>query len=77
MKNVFLHGNLTTPIYMHQPLGFRDPTHPDYVCLLRKSLYGLKQASRAWYQRFSDFVTTIGFANSITDSSLCIYYHGV
>ena len=42
VKNAFLHGNLTTPLYMHEPLGFRDPTHPDYVCLLRKSLYGLK-----------------------------------
>ena len=57
-------------------MGFRDPTHPDYVCLLRKSLYGLKQAPRAWYQRFADFVTNIGFVNSIFDSSLFIYNHG-
>ena len=32
---------------MHQPLGFRDPHRPDYVCRLQKSLYGLKQAPRA------------------------------
>ena len=46
---------------MHQPLGFRDPHRPDYVCRLRKSLYGLTQAPRAWYQRLANFVSTIGF----------------
>ena len=61
---------------MHQPLSFRDPTNPDHVCLLQKSLYGVKQAPWAWYQRFADFVTTIGFVNSISDSSLFIYCHG-
>jgi Reverse transcriptase (RNA-dependent DNA polymerase) len=45
--NTFLNGNLTKMIYMHQPQGFADPSHPDYVCLLHKSLYDLKQASRA------------------------------
>ena len=41
-KNVFLLGHLNETVYMHQPLGFRDSTYPDHVCLLRKSLYGLK-----------------------------------
>ncbi|MCI19699.1 copia protein, partial [Trifolium medium] len=62
--------------YMHQPLGFRDPHHPDYVCRLRKSLYGLKQAPRAWYQHFADFVSTIGFQHSTSDHSLFIYRRG-
>ncbi|GKB44496.1 ribonuclease H-like domain-containing protein [Tanacetum coccineum] len=35
--------------YMHQPLGFQDSTHPDYVCLLQRSLYGLKQWSHTTY----------------------------
>ena len=56
VKNSFLHGNLNETVYMYQPLGFRDPQHPNYVCLLKKSLYGLKQALRAWYQRFIDFL---------------------
>ena len=76
IKNAFLHGHLTETVYMHQPLGLRDPTHPDYVCRLRKSLYGLKQAPRAWYQRFANFVATIGFLDSISDSSVFIYRHG-
>ncbi|GJZ24254.1 ribonuclease H-like domain-containing protein [Tanacetum coccineum] len=51
VKNAFLHGDLTETVYMHQPLGFQNSTHPDYVCLLQRSLYGLKQAHRAWFQR--------------------------
>ena len=76
VKNAFLHGHLTETVYMHQPLGFRDPNHPDYVCLLHKSLYGLKQAPRTWYQQFAEVVTNIGFVNSISDYSLFIFCHG-
>jgi hypothetical protein len=38
VKNAFLHGHLEETVYCEQPLGFVDPAHPDYVCLLQKSL---------------------------------------
>ena len=53
MKNAFLHGTLTETVYCAQPSGFEDSAHPDFVCCLNKSLYSLKQAPRAWYQRFT------------------------
>ncbi|GKC22599.1 ribonuclease H-like domain-containing protein [Tanacetum coccineum] len=41
------------------PLEFQDSAHPDYVCLLWRSLYGLKQALRAWFQRFAAYITCV------------------
>ncbi|GJR31761.1 ribonuclease H-like domain-containing protein [Tanacetum coccineum] len=52
VKNAFLHGHLTETIYMHQSPLFTDSAHSDYVCLLQKSLYGLKQPLELG---FSDF----------------------
>nr|GEV41474.1 ribonuclease H-like domain-containing protein [Tanacetum cinerariifolium] len=76
VKNAFLHGDLSETVYMHQPPGFRDSVHPDYVCLLHRSLYALKQASRALFQRFASYITRVGFSHSRCDSSLFIYRQG-
>lgn len=53
VKNTFLHGTLSETVYYCQPTGFVDPATPELVCRLNKSLYGLKEAPRAWYSRFS------------------------
>jgi len=42
VKNVFLHGYLHEEMYMEQPPGYVDQTHPNLVCRLKKVLYGLK-----------------------------------
>lgn len=41
-ETAFLHGDLDEQIYMQQPEGFKEPNKEEYVCLLQKSLYGLK-----------------------------------
>ncbi|GJY93472.1 ribonuclease H-like domain-containing protein [Tanacetum coccineum] len=76
VKNAFLHGHLSETVYMHQPPGFVDPTHPHLVCLLQKSLYGFKQAPHAWFQRFASYATHGGFQHSRTDSYLFIFQQG-
>ncbi|XP_074266400.1 uncharacterized protein LOC141589667 [Silene latifolia] len=76
VKNAFLHGDLVETVFMHQPPGFVDPAALNHVCRLRKSLYGLKQASRAWYHRFATFIKTRGFTSSTCDQSLFIYKNG-
>ncbi|CAN6706409.1 unnamed protein product [Malus baccata var. baccata] len=57
---------------MAQPPGFLDPNHPEMVCKLDKSLYGLKQAHRAWNERFTAFLPSIGFKDTYSDSSLFV-----
>jgi hypothetical protein len=57
---------------MQQPMRFVDLVMPTYVCRLHKSLYGLKQALRAWYKRLSDFLLSVGFRASMVDTSLFI-----
>jgi hypothetical protein len=52
VKNTFLHGVLEEEVYMKQAPGYENPkTH--YVCKLDKSLYGIKQAPRAWFSKLS------------------------
>nr|GEX59826.1 copia protein [Tanacetum cinerariifolium] len=76
VKNVFFHVHLSETVYMHQPSGFVDPNKPDYVCHLQRSLYGLKQTPRAWFQRFSSYVIRVGFQHSKTGSSLFVFHRG-
>ncbi|GJU00586.1 ribonuclease H-like domain-containing protein [Tanacetum coccineum] len=76
VKNAFLHGDLAETVYMHHSPGFQDLAHPDHVCLLQRSLYGLKRAPRAWFQWFAAYITRVGFSHSRCDSSLFIYRQG-
>nr|GEX79528.1 putative reverse transcriptase domain-containing protein [Tanacetum cinerariifolium] len=48
VKTVFLHGTLKEDVYVCQPKGFIDADHPSHVYKLKKALYRLKQAPRAW-----------------------------
>lgn len=73
VSNAFLHGNLQEQVYCQQPTGFADPARPDDVCLLSRSLYGLRQAPRAWFDRFVAHVTSLGFVQSRADTSLFVY----
>ncbi len=52
VSNAFLHGSLKEQVFMKRPPDFLDSQFPSHVCLLNKSLYGLRQAPRAWLKNF-------------------------
>nr|GEW39850.1 ribonuclease H-like domain-containing protein [Tanacetum cinerariifolium] len=76
VKNAFLHDHLSETIYMYQPLRFVDPNKPNYVCHLQRSLYRLKQASRAWFQHHASYATRVSFQHSKVDSFLFVFHRG-
>ena len=57
-------------MYIEQPPGFVDPTHPDFVFKLDKALYDLKQAPRVWYERLSTFLISNDFVKGKVDTIL-------
>jgi hypothetical protein len=76
VSNAFLHGYLDEYVLCQQPVGFVDPGRPQAVCRLDKSLYGLRQAPRAWFTRFATYVTRLGFKATRSDSSLFVLRRG-
>jgi hypothetical protein len=72
VKNVFLHGDLQEEVYMEQPIGYVDQTHPNLVCRLKKALYSLKQAPRAWSDKIGQYLVTSGFQTSNANFSLYV-----
>ncbi|CAL9009693.1 unnamed protein product [Prunus brigantina] len=69
VQNAFLHGDLDEEVYMVPPPGLRRQGE-NLVCRLNESLYGLKQASRNWFSKFSTAIQNAGFRQSKADYSL-------
>ncbi|GJW35896.1 retrotransposon protein, putative, ty1-copia subclass [Tanacetum coccineum] len=71
VKTAFLNGYLFEEVYMEQLEGFVNPKFPNRVCKLKRSIYGLKQASRRWNKRFDDEIKKFGFTQNRDEP--CIY----
>jgi hypothetical protein len=71
-KTAFLNGRLTEDIYMRQPPGFAAEGQANKVCKLKKSLYGLKQAARAWNEAIDKRLKEVGLIQSCFDP--CLYF---
>nr|GEU40077.1 reverse transcriptase domain-containing protein [Tanacetum cinerariifolium] len=72
VKTAFLHGTLKEDVYVCQPKGFIDTDHPSHVYKLKKALYRLKQALRAWYDELSMFLLQNQFFKGTIDPMLFI-----
>src|SRR5579871_807696 len=73
VQSAFLNGELDEEIYMKQPEGFIEEGKENLVCRLHKSLYGLKQAGRTWYNKLHESLVEIKFSRYNADYS--IYYY--
>ena len=72
MQNNFLNGFIEEEVYIEQPPWFKTHDKETHVWILQKTLYGFKQAHRAWYGRIDGFLMNLGFTKSKVDSNL--YY---
>jgi hypothetical protein len=64
VKSAFLNGDLKEEVYVHQPAGFAIPDKEGKVLRLRKALYGLRQAPRAWNAKLDSTLRRMGFEQS-------------
>ncbi|GKC66568.1 retrotransposon protein, putative, ty1-copia subclass, partial [Tanacetum coccineum] len=71
VKTAFLNGHLYKEVYMVQLEGFVNPKHPNQICKLKRSIYGLKQASGQWKKWFDDEIKKFGFTQNRNEP--CVY----
>ena len=71
VSTAFLNGELEEEIYMSQPEGYEKEGEEELVCKLNKSIYGLKQSSRCWFNTIDEFLENSGYTKSSSDP--CIY----
>ncbi len=69
----FLNGKIENGIdvYMRQPQGFLDKDHRDWVCKLKKALYGMASSGRQWYIVLHDHLVSLGYKRC--HKEYCIY----
>ena len=72
VKYAFLQDELDEQVYMVQPPGFKQSTHSQVVCRVKKPLYGLKQAPRSWNSKITQYLHRISFNMSKSDNYLFI-----
>ncbi|GJQ93145.1 retrovirus-related pol polyprotein from transposon TNT 1-94 [Tanacetum coccineum] len=76
VKTAFLNGELKREVYVSQPEGFVDQDNPSNVYKLKKALYGLKHAPRAWYDMLSSFLISQQFSKGTIDPTLFTRHAG-
>lgn len=83
VTNTFLHGDLHETVYMKLPQGYSSigsrvvlkqgecgTLKSNIVCKLKKSLHGLRQAPRNWFEKLSTRLKELNFVQSLSDYSL-------
>ncbi|GKB50802.1 putative ribonuclease H-like domain-containing protein [Tanacetum coccineum] len=72
VKSAFLYGTIEEEVYVNQPLGFMDLEFLNRVYKVKKALYGLDQAPRAWYETLPTYLLENGFKRGTIDKTYFI-----
>jgi hypothetical protein len=74
IKTAFLYGQLPEDEiqYMEQPEGFEETDKQDWVWMIMRGLYGMKQSGRIWNKTLNEQMLTWGFTR--LECEPCIYY---
>ncbi|GKB10644.1 putative ribonuclease H-like domain-containing protein [Tanacetum coccineum] len=75
VKSAFLYGMIEEEVYVGQPPRFEDLDFPDRVYKVKKALYRLHQAPRAWYETLSTYLLDNGFQRGRIDKTFFIKRH--
>src|SRR6267378_3738445 len=75
VKSAFLYGTLDKEIYMEQPEGFVPKDKQHKVLRLRRAIYGLKQAARAWWHELDRSLKDLGFTRLYADAGIFVARH--
>jgi hypothetical protein len=73
VNTTFPNDEMDEEVYIEHQEGFMIHNEKSHVCRLKKALYGLKKALRAWYEKMDEFLMRLGFNKSDADPNL--YYH--
>ena len=72
VKNTFLNGFLKEEVFIEQSEGFKDSANPEFVCKLKRGLYGLKQSPRIWFERLANYLKVVSFKQSLAYASVFV-----
>ena len=70
VNTAFLNGIVEEEVYIEQPEGYEIFSSDSHVCRLKRVLYELNQAPRAWYTRINNYFTRLRFTKSEADANL-------
>jgi hypothetical protein len=76
VNSAFLNDDLKEEVYVHQPPGFAIPDKEGNVLRLRKALYGLQQAPRAWNVKLDSTLQRMGFEQSLHEAAVYRWGNG-
>jgi len=72
----FLNADVESDIYMEEPQGFRSKVGdgPRMVCHLKKALYGIREAPKAWNALLTAWLISYGFTQSLFDPGVFVLF---